>query len=274
MCLAFMVATSQKTQGDSRALIQRKTSQITTCWLGRNLKDCFQPCIHLRLYLIWNGYTNVRNTFGFEQSAGLCTGVNLEMEPPYRSQSFPQVAYNLQLALPPPKPNKTSKTLPRLRKRTSTAGCSLCAMLRLCWRGRARMIRPSRAYINRPLLAGSRQGKAEEFSVLSLRGIEWPQPEHIFLPVQNILPLQHYKWSSEACLLSAPHPNPFCMTVRLFILSQGYLPTQRNLALHQAVIHDSNHCVSLWLMIIHSTLTRAGYYITECHSAPWGRWHG
>ena len=71
---------------------------------------CFQPYIHLRLYLIWTGYTNLRNTFGFEQSAGLCTGVNLEMvEPPYQSRSFPQVAYNLQLA-PPPKPNQTSKT--------------------------------------------------------------------------------------------------------------------------------------------------------------------
>ena len=133
----------------------------------------------------------------------------------------------------------------------------MSAALRLCWRGRARMTRPSRAYINSPLLAGSRRGKAEEFSVLSLRGMEWPQPQHVFLPVQNILPLRHYKWSSEACLLSAPHPNPFCTTVRLFILSQGYLPTQRNLALHQAVIHNSNHCISFWLTIIHSTLIRA-----------------
>lgn len=142
---------------------------------------CFQPYIHLRLHLIWNGYTNLRNTFGFQQSVGPCTGVNLEMaEPPYWSRSFPQVAYNLQLA-PPPKPNKTSKTLPRLGKRTWQAGCSLSAALRLCWRGRARMVRPSRAYINRPLLAGSRRGKAKGFSVLSLRGMEWPQPERIFL---------------------------------------------------------------------------------------------
>lgn len=62
------------------------------------------------------------------------------------------------------------------------------------------------------------------------------------------------------------------MTVSLFIHPQGYLPTQRKLALHQAVIHESNHCVTLWFMImganIHSTLIRAEYYITEFHAAP------
>ena len=135
----------------------------------------------------------------------------------YPSLSFPLVACIWHLA-PPTKPNKTSKTSSHLR-RTLRVGCRFCAALSLGWRGRARMARPSLAYINRPLLPGSRPVKANESSVLSLREMEWPRPKHIFFPVQNILPPRYYERSSEACFLS-PSFYPPCITAMLLAISQ------------------------------------------------------
>lgn len=135
----------------------------------------------------------------------------------YPSLGFPQVACIWPLA-PPTKPNKTSKTSSHFR-RTLRIGCRFCAALSLGWRGRARMARPSLAYINRPLLPGSCPVKANESSALSLREMEWPRPQHIFFPVQNILPLRYSEQSSEACFLS-PSFYPPCITVLPLTTSQ------------------------------------------------------